>query len=508
MNKPAALQPDAYAQGLKLSAQGRHLEATEQFERALGERPDDARVLFALGNTARALGLAQPAEEFYRRVLAQDPARLEALVSLANLLRANGQLHAAEALLAPALVRDPQAPELWLTLGSIFRELGDHSRAATHYRQALVLRPDYAAALANLADLLTDEGKTQEALALYDRAIRSEPANAQARLNRAVLHLLNGNLKDGWRDYAARLKISGKVPVAGHNLTKWDGVSLKRTRLLITAEQGVGDQVMFASIIPELAARAASDDGSVILECEPRLVSLFSRSFPGVTVHPSDLQTKGGVTHSRYDWLKAAGGANAAIELGSLPKLMRSSMESFPSPHSFLKPDALECARWGGFLASAGRGPFIGVCWRSGKMTGHRALQYAPLEAWAAFLAKLPGTLVSVQYDAASEEVEALERKCGRTIFVPPALDQKQELDRTAAMLSSLDTVVTAPTAVSWLAAGAGVDTYKILYDTSWTSFGQTHEPFAPSCLCMMPRTRGDWTDTFDKTYSLITTPL
>ncbi len=60
-------------------------------------------------------------------------------------------------------------------------------------------------------------------------------------------------------------------------------------------------------------------------------------------------------------------------------------------------------------------------------------------------------------------------------------------------MLSSLDAVVSAPTAVAWLSAGAGVPTYKILRDTSWTSFGSTSEPFAPSCACIMPSVPGDW---------------
>ncbi len=490
---------DPYEHGLRLSGQGRHVEAIEQFERALGARPDDARVLFALGNTARVLGLAAPAEDFFRRVLAQDPARLEALVSLANLLRAQGQLAAAEALLAPALARDPDAPELWLTLGSTLREMGNFAGAAEHYRKAIALKPDYAAALANLADLLTDDGARDEALALYDRAIRLEPDNAQARMNRAVLHLLNGNLKDGWRDYGARLKIAGKAPVPDHGLKRWTGGSLKRTRLLVTAEQGVGDQIMFASMIGDLAARTARDGGSVVLECEPRLVALFARSFPGVTVHAWDLESKGGVPRARYSWLKAAGGANAFVEMGSLGRILRGDIAAFPRPNAFLKPDAGEMARWGGLFAGVGPGPFIGVCWRSGKGGGHRALQYAPRAAWADFIAQLPGTVVSVQYDAGADEIEELAQMAQRTIVTLP-LDQKNELDRTAAMLASLDAVVSAPTAVSWLAAAAGVDTYKVLYDTSWTSFAQAHEPFAPACELMMPEARGDWGATFAKT--------
>ena len=248
------------------------MRAIERFEQALAQTPDDTRVLFALGNTARALGLARPAEEFFRRVLTLEPGRVEAVVNLANLLRSHGNFESAEALLLPALSRNPESAEIWLTLGSLYGETGDLAQAAEHYRKALALRPDYAPALGNLADLLADDGDLHDALALYDRALRAEPGNAQARVNRGVLHLLHGNLKEGWRDYAARLNLGGKVPKPDHNLPRWTGSVLKRERLLMTAEQGVGDQIMFASMIPQLQDRAQRDGGSLILECEPRLV--------------------------------------------------------------------------------------------------------------------------------------------------------------------------------------------------------------------------------------------
>jgi len=504
--RAAASNP--YAMGLKLSAEGRHVEALEQYERALAARPDDARVLFALGHTARTLGMPAAAEELFRRVLAQDPARLEAIVSLANLLRARGQGEAAEAILAPALARDPESPELRLTLGSTYRERGDYARAAEHYRAALAKKPDYVPALVNLADILADDGAQEEALALYSKAIARAPDNAQARLNRAVLHLLRGELKQGWRDYQARLKVPGKTPTPEHFLTRWEGATLKRTRLLVTGEQGIGDQIMFASMIPDLAAWAAQEEGAILLECEPRLVPLFARSFPEVSVHRWDLESREGVTRSRHGWLKAAGGASAFIELGSLARYLRRDLASFGARRAFLAPDGEETARWQAALSQAGEGPFTGVCWRSGNSAaGHRALQYAPREAWAAFIAELPGTVVSVQYDAADEEVAALGALAGRPIATLPKLDQKNELDRTAAMLAALDAVVTAPTAVAWLAAGVGTQTYKVLYDTSWTAFGEKHEPFAPACELMMPAARGDWAEVFAKTLKRLSAP-
>jgi len=493
------MRGDPYTQGLKLSAQGLHAQAIEQFERALSLAPDDLRTLFALGNTARTLGMVRPAQEFYRRVLVLEPQRLEALVNLANLLRTEGQFESAEALLAPALTRSPDSPELWLTLGSVYRETGDHRRAAEYYREAVARRPNYAAALGNLADLMADDGNHREALALYDRALKIEPDNAQARLNRAVLHLLNGDLKQGWRDYSARLKLSGKVPEPDHKLPRWNGTSLRNTRLLVTAEQGVGDQIMFASMMADLAARAAADGGSVLLECEPRLVALFARSFSSIAVRPWNVETQAGTVRSRYGWLRAAGGANAFVDMGTLPRFLRTKIEDFPQTRRYLAPDPDEAERWRAAFEHLPR-PFTGVCWRSGNTGGHRALQYAPLDTWAGFLRDLPGTIVSAQYDAREDEIAALRTMSGRDIVVPAAIDQKNELDRTAALLSTLDAMVSAPTAVSWLAAAAGVPTCKTIYDSSWTSFGQRHEPFAPSALCMIPKVRGDWADVFAQT--------
>ena len=443
--------------------------------------------------------MLRPAQEFFNRVLTLEPGRIEALVNLGNLLRAEGNFAAAMALLSPALARNPDSPELWLTLGSTYRELGEPVRAEQCYREALARRPDYPPALGNLADLVADRGEIDDALELYGRVLVREPKNAQARLNRSILQLLRGNLKEGWRDYAARLLIPGKAPVCDHGLPVWKGAHLKRTRLLVTAEQGVGDQLMFASFLGDLLARARDDGGSLILECEPRLVSLFVRSFPEATVKPSHIQSKSGIATAQYGWLKGAGGANAAIELGSLPRFLRHRPTQFPNPNAYLVPDPGEYAHWRATISAQGPGPHVGICWRSGKMGGARNLQFAPLEAWGAFLRDLPGSIVSAQYDATPEEIAALEMLSGRRIFVPQSLDQKSELDRTCAMLAALDAVVTAPTAVSWLAAGTGTPTFKVLYDTSWTSFGETFEPFAPSCICVMPHERGDWRDTFVK---------
>ena len=402
----------AYAQGLKFSSQGRHLDAISCFEQALALKPNDVGTLFALGNTAQALGLNQPAAEFFRKVLAQEPGRIEALINLTNLLRAQGQFESARALLEPALARNPESAELLLSLGSTWREVGDTERAKHYYRAALDVRPDYALALSNLADLLADDGDTETALAFYDRALKAEKGNAQIRLNRAMLHLLTGNLSQGWRDYEARIDVPNKVPVADLKLRQWRGEALGRNRLLVRAEQGVGDQLMFMSLIPNLTPQ-----DQVILECEPRLVALAARSFPAATVKPWSVAKVNGMVRADYGWLNKAGGANSVTLMGSLPRWLRKDLGAFPPENSFLMPDPAEQARWKEYFAALGASPLIGICWRSGKMGGHRSVQYAPLEHWGTFLRSLPGTIISCQYDAGTDEIARLEELGGRRIF-------------------------------------------------------------------------------------------
>jgi Flp pilus assembly protein TadD len=485
----------AYQSGLKLSSQGRHGEAIAQFEQALALEPDDPKVLFALGNTACRMGQAGLAEQFYRRVLAQDPCRTEAIVNLSNLLRASGQFDTAIALLIPAVAREPKCPELQLTLGSAWRERGDLERARLHYQAALIARPDYAPALSNLADLLCDEGQRDVAKSLYDKALKIEPKNAQARLNRAILHFLNGDLKEGWRDYAARAEVPGKVPaIAGERqFADWNGASLARKRLLVRSEQGIGDQVMFASLIPDLAARAEAEGGGIVLECEPRLEPLFARSFPGVTVRPAQLKSINGIPVADYAWLKPVGGVNATTLMGTLPRYLRARMEDFPKPHKFLVPDPDETARW---KESFGPGA-IGICWRSGKLGGHRSIGFASLDQWGSFLRGTDATFVSVQYDGRPEEIAQLEAISGKKIIVPQGIDQKNELDRAAALMAALGLVISAPTAVACLAPAVGTRTLKLLYNLSWTAMGRDYEPFLPSCHCVMPRQAGDWAEVF-----------
>lgn len=489
-----------YNEGVHHLERHRLAPAIESFEAALAADPPphrQAAVLFALATAARRMGQSNTAQELYHRVLALEPNRHEALVNLSNLYREAGKLQEAQSILAAGLEADPGVPELWVSLGHVMRARGDMDRAHTFFAEAVRLKPGYALALGSLADLLVDFGRTEEALRHYTTALRKDPHNARLHLHRGLVLLSEGRTAEGWRDYGWRLKAAEKPHRYAHGLKPWDGRALKGRNLLICAEQGLGDQLIFASLFGDAIARA--DAGRVFIECEPRLVPLIQRSFPDAAVHAMAVRADAdGVTFD-YDWLTREGGASAAATIGDLPAILNAPrIEAERAPLAYLRPD---CGMWDQIcdeLRAAGPPPYTGICWRSGKLTGQRSLQFSPLEAWTAFARELEGTVVSLQYDATDDELAAFAAQTGRPLHVP-TFDQKNEIDRVAALTAALNLVVTAPTAVSAISAAVGTTTLKVLFDRSWTALGQDFEPLAPACVHIRPSRPGDWADAFAK---------
>ncbi len=478
-----------YDEGIAALEAGRHADAIAALEKALAMTPGDPGVLYALGEAAAQLGLHQAAARFFQEALNAAPGRHEATIRLAREMQALMRHGDAIDRLREALAQAPEHAGLWLALGNTVRDINDVDNAATFYREALRLNPDSVEATGNLADLVFDAGDVTEALGLYDRAVERAPANAQLRLNRALALLSKGDVEAGWRDYEWRLTIPGRVIERRDAPPRWDGSPLNGRSLLVMSEQGIGDQIAFAAFLPQLA-----DEGAVTLECEPRLEALLARSLPGVTVIGRALRREGATLSSCYDGVKA----DLSIELGSLPHLCGGKPRR-TAP--WLTPDHDERMRWAEWRAGIPRRA-VGISWRSGLQGGLRDTQYAPLARWAQFIGKMNAAPVVAQYGADPAEIATLEALSGRTLIVPPGLDQKNEIDRTTAMLSVLDAVVSAPTAVASMSGAAGVPTYKPLHYRSWMSLGADREPFMPAVICVTPPHAGQWRQVFEQILS------
>ena len=195
------------------------------------------------------------------------------------------------------------------------------------YDRAIQLKPDYAEAYNNRGNALTDLGQLEEAVASYDQAIQIQPDLAEAHSNLSQVLLLLGDLRKGWPEYEyGKLIKKDQRRVVPAPYPLWNGQPLEDKAILVAVEQGVGDEVMFASCIPDLIHL---NPKQIILECDLYLAPLLARSFPQVDIQ--DRREQKGI-----DWLKELGDINFQIAIGSLPVFFDSSLAIFlPADHSW-----------------------------------------------------------------------------------------------------------------------------------------------------------------------------
>jgi len=489
---------------------GRLHEALGLLEQGLTRFGEDAAILFLLGTTARRLDLSEAAISFFSRVLRIEPGRREAILTLAAVYREAARFGDAIALLQPAVAAAPEDAGLWLALGTALRESDDLPTARVFLEEARRLAPKDAKTIAALADLTSDEGREDAALELYDEALALAPKDAQLRLNRALLALHLGRSDQGWTGYEARLSVPGRMIAPPAGLRRWDAAgTLAGTRgtVLLLGEQGIGDQLWFASCLGAAEAVQSAAYGTLRLEVEPRLVALLARSFPQIDVRPFAPVRRGDRLH--YE-AKDRPACAAWLPLGSLPGHFLKELQD--DARGYLRPCAEQQARWRDWLQSeAGArglsGPRLGIAWRSGKGGAARRRHMAGLEAWArmarTWRQSTGGPVVALQYDAQDSELEALRTLSGGDILVPEGLDQRSDIDGACALISALDRVVGAPISVTTQAAALGVPTAKLVWDKAWNALGREIDPFAPSCRILSPRTvgasPGDWGAVFSQ---------
>ena len=257
-------QADAeYARGVQLRQENRLVEALSCYERAVALAPEHARSHNNIGVIRQQSGEPASAEAAYRK----------------------------------AVEADPQFGLAWFNLGNCFRQDNRLPEAQATYRRALELMPDDAETRINLAIVLRELRQFDESLAVLGEILPTSSDHAKARFNTGLIHLLRGELGKGWDEYESRLAIDTDVRSIAAQL-RWDGSPLGTRSIMVFSEQGIGDQVMFASCLPDLVSGASLRDAAQIhAECDHRLVPLFARSFPRMTLLP-----KMASSGAAFDW--------------------------------------------------------------------------------------------------------------------------------------------------------------------------------------------------------------
>lgn len=412
-------------------------EAIASLQNALAINPASAEVFVNLGSLCARLGALEDAAFMLRQALELEPAMIEAENNLALVLYRQKQFDEAEALLVDALARAPDRPELHATLGSVFSETGRLAEALAHMEKAVELRPDYGEAYSNLGNVLRDLGRIDDAHAAYGRALDLIPSNAHAHVNHGVALLLTGDFAAGWEEYEWRLETPEARDVSGLP-PRWDGEPLDGKSILVYTEQGVGDVVMFASILPDLIDTGAK----VHLWSTDRLTALLARSYPNIVVDRLPEVTAEG---KLGDDAPALDGIDFSVALASLPRIFRRSRGDFDDANNktggrTLTPDGTATERWGRRYQELGPGLKIGISWRGGSSQWDKRLRTTRLDDWTE-LFELPDVVwINLQYGDRAAELSNLEGKTGHKVHDWP--DAVADLDDFASQVDALDLVV------------------------------------------------------------------
>jgi tetratricopeptide (TPR) repeat protein len=470
-------------------AQGKLEEAKALYKHALLLKPDLAEAHVNLGNVLQAQGDLDESVRCYERALAINPDNAETHNNLGNARQKQGLVEEAIAYYETALRLKPDYAEAYYNLGNAYRELDKLDYAVTLYRQALIINPNYAEAHYNLGMVLRAQGSVDGAQMQFERALEIRPDYAQAAFGHALLQLLQADFSTGWQNFEWRWKTTDHdTPWRAYPQPRWNGERLDSGGLLLWGEQGVGDEIQFAGLIPE----AVRTGNRIVLDCDARLKPLFARSFPEVEV-------VSGCGLAEASKMKIA----AQLPTGSLPGLFRSSEAAFAGTVSpYLQADPVERERFRSRYCDGKR--LIGLAWqtknqRTGKKRSIDLGLLAPLFA-------LPEVRwISLQYgefDALEDQVKAV----GAPMLIDRSVDQFADIDRFAAQIAAVDQVVTIDNSTAHLAGAMGVPVLLLLpFAADWRWMEQrTDSPWYPTLRLFRQPKINDWVSVIENVRNAI----
>lgn len=471
-----------YARGVGLRHLGRFPEAETSVRRAIAIAPKQFAYHAGLAGVLEAQTRLAEARASYDSALALNPDDADSLNNLGNLLNRLGDTAGAETSLRRAIAARPGFVEALNNLGTVQAARGDLVVAISTYREALALRPGFLPALVNMGAALGDAGKPREAIAAYDRALAIEPGNASARWNRGLARLLLGDFAGGWQDYVARWNTADfRARRRAFPQPSWHGESLAGKSILLWAEQGIGDEMMFLGLVQEVMAAGAK----VALECDSRLIPLLARALPGVETiarrDPPDPRT------SSADFSFQA-------PTGDLLARLRPDRGSVKPLGGYLKADSMRTAELRQRFLGAGNRRLIGLSWHSTNPAAGRR-RSIPAGQLVPFLDLSGWGVVDLQYGNRSDDRTTLKHQTGRELLHDATIDAMQDLDGWAAAIAAVDVVVSIDNSAVHLAAALGKPVLLLLTtapDWRWFESGEL-AAWYPDVRLLRQSHRGDW---------------
>lgn len=383
-----------------------------------------------------------------------------AIVLAAHIMIDAERFGVAHSLMMRATQLCPEESVVWNNLALCYMDAGDVAEAEKCFIKALSRDPNDTNALSNIAKLYNETGQVEKAINCAEKALTVNPKAAEAHYNRGISNLAKGQWKEGWEGYEYNLGLhQGRRERVFGTIPRWTGV--KGLNVLAYGEQGVGDEINFASCIPDL-----QKDANVVIECDKRLVGLFKRSF-GCEVYGTRY-VKGGLTWPLRHQI------DATVAGGSLPGFYRNRVEDFPGT-PYLIADPQRRVQWRALLASLGPKLKVGITWSGGiKKTGqkHRSMELDELLP----ILRQDATFISLQYKEAFAECEALAETHGIKVHHWPHATQTGDMDDQAALMAELDLVITVQQTAVHLGGGLGVPTWVLIPKAPLWRYGTSGE--------------------------------
>jgi tetratricopeptide (TPR) repeat protein len=427
--------------------------------------------LLAAGQRAHRGGELERAMSLYREVLAREPDHVGALNNLGVALKTLNRFAPAVAHYRRALALQPDDAGLLINLGNALRGLGELEEAEAVLRRALLLAPHSVDARNNLALVHKSARRWPQAIAGLEEVASLRPEAVETHFDLALARLQSGDLARGFAGYEWRWRLKDNPP-RGFAVPAWRGEPLGGRTILVYAEQGFGDTIQFARYAPMIAAQG----GRVVLECQPQLLRLFETLAGVATLVPR------GEPLPPFD-LHAA--------LLSLPQLFGTTLETIPAPPRYLKAPADLAEAFRARLAAPPGVRRIGLAWAgkpSHKNDHNRSAGLAP------FLALFGAPSVrwySLQVGPRAADLETE----GCAALVADLTAELGDFAASAALVESLDLVITVDTAPAHLAGALGVPVWLALpFGGEWRYLdGRTDCPWYPSMRLFQQPRCGDW---------------
>jgi Flp pilus assembly protein TadD len=368
--------------------------------------------------------------------------------NIGNSLAKNLQFEEADKYFDLALTVEPNHAEAAVGKGVAAFQRLDYPAAEAAFEQALILRPGMLVIETNLGNCYSVQGKYDQAMEYLDRSVEKDPDNGLARTNRGLIHLVRGNFEQGWKDYEYRFDSGNMVPNRFSNVPRWPGPNSPSSNVLIWAEQGLGDEIMFSTIFPDLEQLPHT----FYVECDPRLYEIFKASFPRL-----HFVVKRSIT--------AIDGIAYQLPLASLGLYFRNQIESFPRPDGghLSKPSGKLSPETLISLEALPR-PWTGVSWESYALTKNfRGRKSISAAEFSHLTRQLPGSVINLQFPNPHRHEKQTEQEIPEQVVTLPDLDLKNDVGALAELLGKLDRVVTIGNSVAHMCGGFGVPATVLL---------------------------------------------